>query len=134
MTQKLVKRENELIKGLIEMLKLVGGVFHARTSEKRTMEQLREHHEVEKELANRLRHATQSERRYLYTSLYDEMYQRVSNHPQLTRKSSAEEKMKAVSREMKRLKPFLDKEVTFLEVGAGDCALSLEVANFVKKV
>jgi SAM-dependent methyltransferase len=134
MTRKLLKYENGTRKGLMETLKLKSRVFQARIPENRTIEQLREHYEIEKELAGRLRLATRAERGYLYTSLYDELFRRVSNHPQLTRKLSAEERLKAVSREMKRLKPFLNKEVTFLEVGAGDCALSLAVATFVKKV
>jgi SAM-dependent methyltransferase len=134
MMQKLVKQESGTIKGLIERLKLKNRVFHARIPENRTIEQLREHYEIEKELAGRLRLATGAERRYLYTSLYDELFRRVANHPQLTRKLSAEERLNAVSRELKRLKPFLNEEVTFLEVGAGDCALSLAAANSVKKV
>lgn len=134
MTQKLVKRENGTIKGLMGTLKLKSRVFQARIPENRTIEQLREHYEIEKELASRLRLATRAERSYLYTSVYDELFRRVSNHPQLTRKLSAEERLVAILREMKRLKPFLNEEVTFLEVGPGDCALSLAAAKFVKKV
>ncbi len=42
---------------------------------------LRQHYEVEKELADRLRHATREERRILYGTVYDELYQRVPHHP-----------------------------------------------------
>jgi SAM-dependent methyltransferase len=35
---------------------------------------------------------------------------------------------------MKLIKRFLDKDTTFLEVGPADCALSFEVAKFVKQV
>ena len=103
-------------------------------SEQRMPEQIREHYEIEKELANKLRNASKQERRYLYSSLYDELYRRVPLHPQLTRKLSPVETTQAVSSKMKFLMPFLNKNITFLEVGPGDCALSFEVAKFVKQV
>jgi SAM-dependent methyltransferase len=102
--------------------------------EHRTLEQIREHYEIEKELANRLRHACKEERRYLYSSLYDELYRRVPLHPQLTRKTSPEETRQAVEAEMKFIRPFLAEDSTLMEVGPGDCALSLEVAKIVKQV
>jgi SAM-dependent methyltransferase len=103
-------------------------------SETRTLEQIREHYEIEKELADRLRHAPKQERRYLYSSLYDELYRRVPLHPQLTRKSSLTGTTYMVRLQMKFLRSFLNKEITFLEVGPGDCALSFEVSKFVKQV
>jgi SAM-dependent methyltransferase len=93
----------------------------------RTMQQLREHYEIEKELASRLRSASQEERRVLYSSLYDELFQRVPHHPQLTQKVSPE-------KHIQMLRRFLNDEVMFLEIGAGDCALSFGVAGFVKQV
>jgi SAM-dependent methyltransferase len=101
--------------------------------EQRMPEQIMEHYEIEKELANKLRNASKQERRHLYSSLYDELYRRVSLHPQMTRKLSPVETTQAVSSKMKFLMPFLKKNITFLEVGPGDCALSFEVAKFVKK-
>lgn len=102
--------------------------------ENRTMEQLKEHYEIERELANRLRNASRQERRHCYSSLYDEMYRRVPSHPQLALRSSPAEKRLAVSRQMKFVKPFLGADTIFLEVGSGDCALSLEAAGFVRQV
>ena len=105
-----------------------------RESEQRTLEQLREHYQTEKELADRLRNASKEERRYLYTALYDELYRRVPHHPQLTRKVSFEARTEAVSEQLKLLGHFLKPEFTFLEVGPGDCSLAFEIAKFVKKV
>jgi SAM-dependent methyltransferase len=102
--------------------------------ESRTIEQLREHYEIEKDLASRLQNASRQERRYLYSSLYDEMFKRVPLHPQLTRKSSLEKTQLIVSSQMGLIKDFLKKETTFLEVGPGDCALSFKVAEVVKQV
>ncbi len=103
-------------------------------SEKRTLEQLREQYEVEKELANRLRNAGREERRYLYTTLYDEFYRRVPHHSQLTRKKDPKAQLVIVCIQMRFLKRFLNPESTFLEVGPGDCSLSLEMAKHVRKV
>jgi SAM-dependent methyltransferase len=99
-----------------------------------TTEQLREHYEIERELARRLRNSSRHERQYLYSLLYDELYQRVPYHSQLTRKSLPHETAAAVSEQMKFIKPFLDKEGAFLEIGSGDCSLSLEVSRFAKDV
>ncbi len=103
-------------------------------SEYRTIEQLTEHYEIEKELAYKLRLASKEERRHLYSSLYDELYLRVPLHPQLTLKSSPLETTQAVNSQIKFLRPFLNKNITFLEVGPGDCALSIELGKFVKQV
>lgn len=103
-------------------------------AEKRTPEQLRDHYEIEKELANKLRNASKEERRSLYMSVYDEMYRRVPLNPVLTKKITPEAKLYSVNSQMRFLKPFLNKDTVFLEVGAGECSLSLEVVKYVKQV
>jgi SAM-dependent methyltransferase len=100
----------------------------------RTAEQIREHYEIEKELANRLRSASRAERRGLYSSLYDELFRRVPLHPQLTDPAASEGREQSVALEMNLLRPFLSRDSTFLEVGPGDCALSLEVATVARRV
>jgi len=103
-------------------------------TDKRTFKQLKEHYEIEKKLANRLRNASREERRYLYNVLYDELYRRVPHHPQLTQKKYPELRYVKLSRQMRFLKRYLKPESIFLEVGPGDCTLSLNVAKHVKKV
>jgi len=102
--------------------------------ETRNLEQLREHYEVEKELADRLRHASREERLMLYGAVYDELFKRVPNHPQRTRQADPAATAAAVAGQVAMLEPFLEPEATFLEVGAGDCAVSAAVAERVKKV
>lgn len=102
--------------------------------EARTLDQIKEHYEIEKELASRLRNSHREERKHLYTSLYDELFLRVPYHSQLTRKASSQATVRAVKAKMKLLKSFLKPEITFLEVGSGDCSLSFEVARQVKEV
>jgi len=95
--------------------------------ETRTMQQLREHYEIEKELAARLRSASREERSGLYLLLYDELFQRVPHHPQLTQKVSPE-------KHIQMLRRFLTDDAMFLEIGPGDCVLSFGVAGFAKQV
>jgi SAM-dependent methyltransferase len=100
----------------------------------RTAERIRAHYEVERELADRLRHAPREERRGLYSLVYDELFERVPDHPQLTRKGSAEDTRVQVGLQMRFLRHFLRPGLTFLEIGAGDCALSAEVARTARHV
>ncbi len=102
--------------------------------DRRTPEQIREHYSIAKELAGRLRNASKQERRFLYASLYDELYRRVPFHPLLARKASPAETDNVVRSQMRFLRPFLNENTIFLEVGAGDCALAVALAGMVKQV
>ncbi len=102
-------------------------------SKRRTLKQLRAHYEIERELASRLRNATREERQCLYGVPYDELYRRVAHHPQLTRKTDATSR-NVTPTHLRLLKSFLNPASTFLEVGSGDCSLSLEVVKHVRKV
>ncbi len=100
----------------------------------RTMQQIEEHYLVEKELASRLRNSTAQQRRELYSEVYDELFRRVPNHPQLTQKQSPEMIDADVAEKMQLLGRFLFPGMTFLEIGPGDCTLSLRVASLVSRV
>jgi len=100
--------------------------------ETRTIDRLREHYETEKLLAKKLRNSTEQQRKYLYATLYDELFASVPDHPCLTRKISRDRE-RSISAEMKLLKPFLRKNIVFTEIGPGDCALCFEVATCVKR-
>lgn len=102
--------------------------------ESRTIEEIKEHYEIEKALASKLQQASKEERRHLYSSLYDEMFQRVPLHPMLTRKSSSKEMELYVTGQMRFINPFLISAKTFLEIGPGDCSLSFTVAKLVKQI
>jgi len=95
---------------------------------------IREHYVVEKQLAERLRTATPQERQTLYTTAYDEMFKSVPHHPMLTRKESPTASRLRVASELRFLQRFLNKRVTFLEIGPGDCALAFEVAKSTRYV
>lgn len=100
----------------------------------RSAQQLRQHYEVEKELALRLRTASKEDRRYLYSELYDELYRRVPSHPQLTRPQSAATRAEVVAQQARFLHRLIKADTVFMEIGAGDCALSLALAPHVRQV
>lgn len=105
-----------------------------RRTERRSPALLRQHYEVEKELADRLRHATREQRRSLYGQVYDELYERVPQHPQLTRKASPELSRAGLVPQLRLLRRYLRPETVVLEIGPGDCALSFALAEQVRQV
>ncbi len=102
----------------------------------RPPEQIREHYELEKILAARLRTASRDERQYLYREVYDELFRRLPHHPQLHTGTEAIAAIRAqeIAYEMYSLEPFLRKDTVFAEIGAGDCRLAMTVAQRVKHV
>jgi SAM-dependent methyltransferase len=100
----------------------------------RTEAQLRDQYLIEKELANRLRTAEQGERRALYANVYDELLRRVPHHPLLERKLDPDRAAVAVQAQVRLVSRFLKEGMTFLEVGSGDCAVSISVAPTARMV
>lgn len=96
----------------------------------RTNGELRAHYELEKCLAARLRRATREERRHLYRELYDELYREVpflKTDPRTINKTQLEASLRL-------LRPYLGSRKTFLEVGAGNLALSRVIAPLSQRV
>lgn len=100
---------------------------------KRTPEQLRNHYEVEKELADRLRRSSRKERSSVFATLYDELFRRVPDHPRLVRRDTPEMLKKGVSARLQLLEPFLDRAESFVEFAGGDCTLAFEVCRHVSR-
>lgn len=102
--------------------------------ETRSPEELYEHYLVERDLADQLRRSTRDQRSTLYSAVYNDLFRRLPNHPQLTRATSAAMMERVIRGKMRLLSRFLRPDTTFLEIGAGDCLLSMEVACHVRKV
>jgi SAM-dependent methyltransferase len=100
----------------------------------RTAARVRAHYEVEVELASRLREAPPHVRRGLYGRVYDELFARVPDHPQLTRRVDPNEQMAYASRQVSLVRQFLPPGGTYVEIGAGDCATVRLVAEFAGSV
>ena len=105
-----------------------------RNAGTRTADQVREHYEIERELASRLRQCAPQERRRLYASTYDELFRRVAHHPMLLRKVDPEATRRAVMAQFRLIRRFLRPGTYFLEIGPGDCSLSFAVAREVRQV
>jgi SAM-dependent methyltransferase len=66
--------------------------------------------------------------------VYIELFRRVPFHPQLKRITDPSLVRGIVAEKCALLSRYLKPSTTFLELGAGDCALSIEVANRVRQV
>lgn len=100
----------------------------------RTADQLREHYEIEKELAARLRRATRSERRSLYHTVYDERLRRIPAHPLLTQAQDPAARDRAGAPQLRLVSSFLKPDSVFLEVGPGDCKVALGLTRYARQV
>lgn len=99
----------------------------------RSAEQIRKHYLVERELSDRLRNAPRELRRGLYTEVYDELFRRVLDHPQISLRHQAASR-DDLNYRLDLLKKHLHSNATYLEIGPGDCSLAIEVARLVRKV
>ena len=100
----------------------------------RSIESLRHQFEVEQDLARRLRNSSREGRTELFKTLYGELFDRVPDHPRLTRRDTAESSAIAVRSQLNLLKPVLNPGVTLLEFAPGDCRLSKAAAQHCKQV
>lgn len=101
---------------------------------RRTAAQIREHYEIEKALAARLAAAPKAERAALYKDLYDELFRRVPHHPQLVLRESLAARRAAAERQVRFLASLAPPKPVFVEIGAGDCLISLAFAERASRV
>jgi SAM-dependent methyltransferase len=100
----------------------------------RTPEEVRNHYLAEKELASQLKSSSPEKRGALYLTVYEELFRRVPTHPILFRAVKPAQQQRAIRWQLQFLRRFLKASHSFLEIGAGDCALTLKVATMVAKV
>ncbi len=100
----------------------------------RTRDQLKNHYEVERELASKLRNSTRDERSKMYGSVYDELLSRVPDHPRWTRLESEEMHRRNAASQMKLLKEYLSPGCTLVEIAPGNGWLGYEAASVAGKV
>lgn len=103
-------------------------------AESRTRAQLLHHYELEKVLARRLRNAAPQERSAVYCEVYDELFRRVGDHPQLQASASPERRQREIQAFSGFLEPWLGPAVTVVEIGAGDCKLAGALCQLAKRV
>src|SRR3954470_5651865 len=101
----------------------------ATTGDKRNVDRISEHYIVEKELARRLRSAEKDRRSDVYTAVYNELFARLDDHPQLTRRTQSEVR---VEKQIERLRRLVPAGARFVEIGAGDSKVSLALCDHCK--
>ena len=118
------------------LIATVAARFPGRGEGRRSPARLLAHYRVERRLADRLRRAPDAEaRRRIFATMYDDLFREVPDHPRLrARGEAAAERAREIDWDLAQLRPFLEPGCTFLEVGAGDCALSERVAEGAKAV
>lgn len=100
----------------------------------RTVRQLENHFEVEKAIASRLKQVDRSERARIYRTMYQELFEKVPDHPRLKRRDNPE-RSTAISRaRLRLLNRFITGSAVMVEFGPGDCRLSYELCRHVKSV
>lgn len=99
--------------------------------QQRTEAQLREHYEIEKELADRLRRAAREERRHFYNEMYDELARRIVHHLLIAQATDPAARARAAAPQIRLIHRFVRPDTAFLEVGPGDCAVVTRVAEVV---
>lgn len=83
----------------------------------------------ERDLAKKLFNSTLDERRTAYKSLYGEFFERFPNIA-----FDPHSIVHNIEWQMRLLKSFLNNDAVFMEVGVGNCLLSVEVSKYVKQV
>jgi SAM-dependent methyltransferase len=97
----------------------------------RSSERVRYHYEVERELSDRLRGASKGDRVQVYGEVYDELFRRVEDHPQLA--IDPREREEQVQAKLRFVARFLTKSTNLMEIGAGDCVFSRLAAPLVRR-
>jgi SAM-dependent methyltransferase len=99
----------------------------------RNYEQVLKHYLVEKAIADRLKRSTPQQRKLIFESMYDELFEKVPDHPRLVRSHdhaltalASKQKLAVVSR-------FLKPTDRYLEFGPGDCRFAMHIANRVQQ-
>jgi SAM-dependent methyltransferase len=114
------------------MLPEVKSMKPVSANETRSPEEIKQHYVLEKKLAEQLRKASSVERKQLYPKLYAELFERVPYFSQ--RKSGTDARSIKTARQTRLISRFTSPEKTFMEIGAGDCALSIEMCKYFKRV
>jgi SAM-dependent methyltransferase len=100
----------------------------------RTREQLLHHYEVERQIANRLRHSTREQRIEATKNMYDKLFAQLPYHPLLTERYDPKRVETVVDRNLRLLKPYLLTGQSFLEFGPGNCSLAFRLCSEVGRV
>jgi hypothetical protein len=88
--------------------------------DRRSADRLIAHYQLERRLADRLRHATPTEQGTLYGQLYSELYAVITDHPQHTAARNADSRR--VNDQIELIARHIGHTTIFVEIGCGDAA------------
>lgn len=91
----------------------------------RSPERIRAHYQLERQLSDRLRRAPAHVRGKVYSDVYAELFETLTDHPQ----KAAPQHTGRASREAAILSGFLGKGASYLELGCGDAVVCFDVAG-----
>ncbi len=100
----------------------------------RSYQQVLNHFQVEKALADRLKRADPQTCKRIYATMYDELFAKVPDHPRLTLRESAAELRVRIGKKLALCRRFVTPKTHFVEFGAGDCALSVALSRYAARV
>ncbi len=99
-----------------------------------TDEQIYKMYESEIKHSNRLRIADSEKRKSLYEEVYEDYYSELPFHPAFKVKNNNEIQKFRLDFQLNKLIPILKNHQVFVEIGAGDCALSRQLSSHVSKI
>jgi SAM-dependent methyltransferase len=91
----------------------------------RSLDRIRAHYQLERQLSDRLRRAPAHLRGKVYSDVYAELFETLEDHPQ----KAAPLHTGRASREAALLGGFLDKGAAYLELGCGDAVVCFDIAD-----
>ena len=97
----------------------------------RSLDQLWNHFQVEKALAERLRNADRASRRAIYDTMYDELFERVRDHPRLTRPHDSGRTERTCREKARLIGHLLRPDMVIAEIAPGDCVFLGRIASRV---
>ena len=100
----------------------------------RSLEDVRNHYEVERCIAARLLAAPRTERSQIYRTMYDELFALVPDHPRLLRRDDPARTALHNRSKLDLLRGFLEPAQRVAEFAPGDCLFCLELCGHVASV
>ena len=98
----------------------------------RSYDQIKNHYLLEKSIAEKIKSSTREERTKILSTMYDEIFSKVPDHPRLTKRQSDKVSARSIKKKLILVSKYLNSSVQFAEFGPGDCRFAFEIANRVK--
>lgn len=98
----------------------------------RSYEQVKNHYLVEKALADKLKNSAREQRAEIFSTMYDELFSKVPDHPRLTIRSSKHLTNKSNKRKFTLFGKFLRPNSIVVEFAPGDCKFAKEASTKVQ--